>query len=445
MESRRDFPMGMTEKVGTEFVHHYMPNASRITQVGKLLWQPTVTGDTNIIGVSTDYLMRQPQTLQVDASGWGTVSWTGLSISVPADGLMQFLMHSTTGSPGTWKFRLTNANGNQITYEFRNSFMDLGQKTFQFWNPATDANLVLAGGSNQVITQTGDFFDGSLMTGMYMEFNPAVACSFYIDGLYTQTKIKPMICHTVDYSSNNVYTNFVPIWESKGWKAGFRVGGTDYNWNGYLTNLRLAQEKGFDIYNGSMTRQNPITTLEDTYKEMGLSTNRAKSLGFHNPILYSSGGNSLPQSVAHRKEVANAYGIKWCKAPNFYWKANVVGANGLDQPLYTYVTGGTSYQSMQEHIAGLEYIGAFIVYFWHECVNFYTYDVDGNITGLGSEATSRGLVAGDEFTTNSTASGGSVWTEAMQAIAEYLDPKVQAGDIDVVGITELDLIMRGLM
>ncbi len=445
IKRQRKYARLVKEKVGEEFVNHYMPDNERIIKHGEILWLPTDNGDGDIVGLSDDVVMSQAQSLKISASGWTTLSWSGLDINVPADGLMQLLMHISAGKMGTFSIKLTNANKNAIEYRFANSFYESGQKTIQLWNPSTDAHFVCGGSSNTRVSETGNFFDGSALSKIYLKWDNAfngAAKPIYLDGLYSQTKMKPMICHTVDVSNTNVYRNFCPIFKEKGWSAGLRL------WGGTFDSLcelsRTAWGDGFDIYNGSLTRLNPIKTEADTIQEMGVANNLIRWRGFPNPILYSSGGNSLPPKK-YKQRVAKEYGIKWCKAPDHFYSVNIIGVNGLDAPLYTYVTGQRSYNRMVEQVAGLEYVGGFIMYFWHECVDFYEYGEAGQITGLGVEASRRGLSAGDEMTTTSSASGGSVWTESIQAIADYLEPKVKAGSIDVVGISELNLIMRGLM
>ena len=239
--------------------------------------------------------------------------------------------------------------------------------------------------------------------------------------------------------------NFCPIWKEKGFGASLRVGGDSFYWTpSWLSMMKGAYLDGFDVYNGSNSRATlSSATIELTMKEMAVAQNRIRANGFTNPILFSTIGNQLPPHDV-RRAVAEACGIKWCKAPVGFHNVNLVGPNGIDDPTYTKVIGQRSYTDYVKYIEGTAEVGGYFMSYAHECVDFYTYDAQGIITGLGTEATSRGLVAGDELTTTSTSSGGAVWTEAMQALADYMKPLVDAGELKVVGITELDLIMRGL-
>lgn len=428
-------------------IRHPMPRLKHLKQIGQLIWSPdplvsvwhtTVTTPTNEVR-----MLQDP--VKIVMTGQSFLVYPGLNIQIPSNGLMQFLMHiNTPDYLGDFYIVLTNEGGYSYTTNYRqNAFQNNTQKTFQIWNPDTDANYVCAGANSYPSGDHVNFFSGSIITQIELRFNsPSGGTVLYIDGLYTQTKVTPMICDAPDISSNNVFENFVPLYKAYNWSASLRwmiVNGT-YQYSGYGN--AAAYLDGFDIFNGSATRATVITT-DDAEAELGETSKELILQGLDTPILYSSSGNHLP-SYSVLKPVADKYGIKLAKSPNAYHQYNPVGANGLDSPLRLNVTGRKSYQQLVDQTKGIMYVGGFIMYFWHECPKFYDYDASGVITGLSSYALAQGLVAGDELTVSSTASGGSVWYEAMVKICEFRKPFVDDGELLIVDASQLNAVLTGV-
>lgn len=460
-ESRNDFPQGLTSYHVTHgYLHHPMPARHRVTQYGAPIWTPDVAPasctleenfhcpykdtDTSFrAGYAADNLvamMRNPEPWVVrnigTVSGFKQATWDGLNIPVPADGLMQMLMYFS-GEATAIRVKLTDDSSGDIQYEYRNSTV-LGkcQNTLQLWNPATDANylfsdqLLSSDGSsdlnpntNIVVTDNSFDFTGNITKIQIILVNSGLNDEVILDGLYTQTKIKPMIGFLFDVSNNDVFTNFQPVWDANKWKATFRLGGTAANWSSYDAGLESAYDVGHSVSNGTLSREGTLDTTTDAdliRRELMLSCGRIKARGFSNPILVHSAGNSVPD-IDNRRTICGESGIRWMKSGDQMYEAGVVGANGFDEPLNLPVHTARSYQDMINHIAGIKYVGGFIFYYPHQCPT------------------------GGDLTTWSTASSSSVWKEAIDALAVDLLAEETAGNLDVVDITQFDLIMRGLL
>lgn len=421
-----------------------MPTRSRILSSGSVWFQPTSLSATGARSVdvysggafiaqnATDTL--KPVVMTCLTAGYIESVWTGLNLTVPADGLLQALIYlddyqNGAASPlgGTIDIKLTNASGNN-TYKFSSSAFKPGWNTLQLWNPATAADYVCNKTGVSYLSASA-FNYSAACTQISLTINSAALNSRVIfAGLFTQTKVKPMVCMTFDTSALDVFTNFVPAWKSRGLTAGLRAGGTSFyrTTPAYKAGLLSAMNDGFDICNGSWTRLNLNTsTAAGAFAaEVGLQQNWMSQNGLSRGAnLFSSAGNALPKASVYR-DILPKFGITLAKSGGGQGSATFFGPAGLDDPLALTAKGWGGMTAAQNQVQGLLQTGGILLWFGHNCPVY-----DGVSTRDGPSVTN----------------GGGMWAEDAAAVGDYLKALVDAGSIDVVSPSQLAAILDGTL
>lgn len=421
-----------------------MPKRSRILSSGSVWFQPTSLSATGARSVdvysggafiaqnATDTL--KPVVMTCLTAGYIESTWTSLNLTVPADGLLQALIYvddyqNGAASPlsGTIDIKLTNAGGNN-TYKFSSTAFKPGWNTLQLWNPAADANHVCNKSGVSYLSASA-FNYSAVCTQISLVVNSAALNSRVIfAGIFTQTKVKPMVCMTFDTSALDVFSNFVPAWKARGLTAGLRAGGTSFyrTTPEYIAGLKSAMADGFDVYNGSWTRLNlnTATTAADFAKEVGLQQNWMSRYGFQRGAnLFSSAGNASPKASIYR-DVFPKFGVSVAKGGGGQGSATFCGPAGFDDPLCLTVKGWGGMTAAQNQVQGLLQTGGILMWFAHDCP---VYDWVSPRDGP------------------SVTNGGGMWAEDAPLIADYLKTLVDAGSIDVVSPSQLAEILDGTL
>lgn len=419
-----------------------MPKRSRILSSGSVWFQPTALAATAARSVdvysggafvaqnATDTL--KPVVLTCLTAGYIESVWTGLNLAIPADGLLQALIYlddyqNGAASPlsGTIDIKLTNAGGTN-TYKFSSATFKPGWNTLQLWNPATDAHHVCnKNGVSYLSASTFNYASSCTQISMVVN-NAALNSRVILAGVFTQTKVKPMVCMTFDTSALDVFTNFVPVWKARGLSAGLRAGGTAFyrTTPEYKAGLLAAMSDGFDVYNGSWTRANlnTATTAAAFASEVGLQQNWMSRNGLSRGAnMFSSAGNALPKASVYR-DILPKFGVSLAKSGNGQGSASFFGPAGLDDPLALTAKGWGGMTAAQQQVHGLLQTGGILMWFAHDCPVY-----DGVSTRDGPSVTN----------------GGGMWAEDAPLIADYLKTLVDAGSIDVVSPSRLAAILDG--
>ena len=120
----------------TEQIEHMMPRAEHIIKRGKVLWYPsvapTLSGATvGIMGhnnssdplyIADEWRAINPNPHKVTFNAYSSVTYSGLSIQIPEDGLMQLLVNIGNGALKPFDIILTNENGSVHRTTYNNGF-----------------------------------------------------------------------------------------------------------------------------------------------------------------------------------------------------------------------------------------------------------------------------------------------------------------------------------
>lgn len=417
-----------------------MPRNERILSKGVQWFAPTAlsgtAGRTCVLDTTGAFVMQEQDSkpgviVNILTAGYNDIDYTGLNLALPSDGLLQALVwvdDYENGQPfvsaGSIAIQLTNSSGS-IGYTFAGSVFRPGWNTLQLWNPATDADYVCAKpGVSSVSSNTMSNWTLPV-TRVLMQFNNSqLNANIRFAGIWTQTKIKPMVCMTFDTSSQDIFTNFTPTWQAAGYYCVLRSGGTDFYrsaaWN---TSLLAAYNAGHDVNNGSWSRLNltQSTTPAQLAKEVGLQANYMQQRGYkRGATLFSSAGNALPKASVYR-DIFPKFGIKSAKGGQGFYRANLFGPAGLDDRYYFTVNGYPGITTALQQLAGIIYTGGLLMWFAHDCPT-------GRVT-IGSVPNTN---------------GGGIWAEDVPELISYLATRTSAGTIEVVTQSTIDNILDGL-
>ncbi len=415
-----------------------MPKNSRIMQKGVNLFSPTALSSTAARTVVLDttgaFLMQSEDDtkpgvlINCITSGFvGGMAW-GATMAMPSDGLTQALVwvadfeNGEAWSTGSMILQLTGASGN-VSYSFSATIFRPGWNTLQLWNPATAADAVCAKAGITSATVTGYNFTDTI-TSVGMTINNAVAgANIRFMGIWSQTKVKPMVCMTFDVAAQNVFTNFIPAWSAFGFAATLRSGGDGVyraaTWN---NPLQVAYGQGYDVNNGSWQRVNlnTSTTSAAFAREVGLQANYMQEQGYKfGSTLFSSAGNGLPKASIYR-DIFPKFGIKSAKSGGGLFVANFFGPAGLDDRYAIAAKGYPGITVAKAQIDGAIYTGSFVLWFGHDCPT--------GRPSVGSVPASN---------------GGGIYAEDVPELGAYLAPLIAAGSIEVVVPSQYDAILDG--
>lgn len=428
-------------------VKRLMPRNEYLQQLGANLFQPTALTGTAartvvmhaggaFVGASnagTDGA-GLANIAQIDfLGGWNSTTWTGLNIPMPSDKRLQFMLWSNvhdTESPNAYAggitLKITNASGT-FGWTYVSACFKKGWNTITLWDPASTSDLSLAQTGVSFVAAGNTLTNWTQpITSISIEWNGAPAGSqAMFAGVWSYTKLKPMVCMTFDTSNANVFTNFVPVWSAAGLSAGLRAGGDSYYRNDvtFRNGLAAAQALGFDVVNGSWSRATltdatPASTLA---YETGMQQNWNVSQGLRGGVLFSSKANQLASNKTCR-EVFPKFGVKLAKVGTAKNRVTPLGPFGLDDPYQIKALGFPSKTVALQQLASLVDTGGILLWFAHECP-----------IGAGSYSDS----------VQSNASGGSMWAEDAAYFATYLKDLQDQGLIQVVSPAQLIDILEG--
>lgn len=426
-------------------VKRCMPKNTRIIQKGAQWFKPPgLSGDSNrtvVVDTSGAFIVAEvdatPGVLMTClTAGYRTASYTGLNLVMPSDGLLQALMwvpdyENAEAWCNSIVIVLTGASGT-ATYTFAGTTLRPGWNTLQLWNPATAAHPVLDKTGVSTCSVSGYNFTDNITAISFSLSTAVIGAITRIAGIWTQTKVKPMLAVTFDTSDQRVFNNFLPVWDAAGFKCTLRSGGGDsYRSSTWNTPLRAAYANGHDVNNGSWSRVSltQSTTVAQMAREVGLHANYMQGQGFkRGATMFSTAGNAMPKATVYR-DVLPKFGLKSAKGGTGLNRCNVFGPAGLDDRYYIsaqrygYPDSGSAsgINAAKQQIDGIIYLGALLLWYAHDC------------------PTGRVSVGG-----YSTGNGGSIYAEDVPELTAYLAPLVAAGSIDVVTASQLDNILDGL-
>lgn len=420
----------------------YMPKLSRIIKSGEIWFAPTAISGTAVrtanLDTSASYLAQSnvaastPLLINNLTNGFTSLSWGSLNLAMPSDGLLQGLVWVDDYENGAAAFNslsvtITGASG-AVTYGYAiGSGLFPGWNTIQLWNPATPANAVCANtGVTWITANTGYNFTDPI-TAINVTLNtPTAGAVTRFAGLFTQTKVQPMAIMTFDTSAQDIFANFVPLWKSYGWSAGLRAGGADsYRSPTWSTPLKTALGLGMDVYNGSWSRIGSTTSTAAAVLsgEAGRQQNWASrnGLGRGGTLFSTLANSSAKQSVM--RTVFPALGIKTAKAGTAPYLATMIGPAGLDNRYNVKALGMQGITLMKAQVDGIIYTGGLLLWFGHECP----------------------IYGGTPPDSGSPGNGGGIYYEHAVLLAAYMAPSVAAGTLNVVGVTQMEMILDGLL
>ena len=420
-----------------------MPKNERLISKGVQWFAPTALSGTaarSVVLDTTDAFVLADQSTApgvivncLTAGFVGGMTWA-TNLAMPSDGLLQALFwvdDYENGQPwatGSLVVTLTGASGN-IAYTYAATTFRPGLNTLQLWNPATAANAVCSKtGVSTAVNSSYNFTDNITQVGITVN-NMTLNANLRFAGIWTQTKVKPMLAVTFDVSATDIFTNFIPAWQAAGYYCSLRSGGTDfYRSTTYNALLLAAYNAGHDVYNGSWTRLNltQSTTSAQLAKEVGLQANYMQQKGYkRGATLFSSAGNALPKASVYR-DIFPKFGIKSAKGGTGFNRANMFGPAGLDDRYYLTVqsygssaSGAGGINAAKEQIDGIIYTGGLLMWFMHDCP-----------TGRPSVGS---VPAGN---------GGGIYAEDVPEMIAYLQGKGTA--IEVVTQSTIDNVLDGL-
>jgi hypothetical protein len=421
-----------------------MPRNERILSKGVQWFAPTaLTGTaarTAVLDTTGAFIFAEQSTapgIIVNCLTAGRVAclYTGLNLVMPSDGLLQALVwcddfeNGQPWSTGSVQITLTGASGN-IQYTYASTVFKPGVNTLQLWNPATPADYVCSKTGVSTAVNSSYNFTGNITSLEIAVNSMTLNANMRFAGIWTQTKIKPMVAMTFDTSAQNIFTNFIPAWQAAGYHCTLRSGGTDsYRSSTWNTPLLAAYNAGHDVNNGSWTRLNltQSTTSAQFAVEVGLQANYMQQRGYkRGATLFSSAGNALPKASIYR-DILPKFGCKSAKGGTGFNRANFFGPAGLDDRYYLTVqsygaaaaTASTGINAAKEQIDGIIYTGGLLMWYAHDCPT--------------------GRVAVGDY---SPGNGGGIWAEDVPELIAYIQGKGTA--IEVVTQSTIDNVLDGL-
>lgn len=421
-------------------VQRFMPRAERILAAGSCLFSPTALGSTAARSVelysgARSLIQSETNTatgvlITILTAGYVSTGWSGLSIPTTTNGLLQAMVwvdNFDAGQPftsnGNIQITLTNAGGT-ITYTFAAGGFKPGWNTLQLWNPAGAANPICeVSGVSTVASNTGFTFGSPATSVGLIINNAALNAKIQFAGIWSQTRVKPMVMMTFDVSNANVFSNFLPAWDAAGLKTVLRCGGADsYRSNTWLAPLLTAYNNGHDVYNGSWSRAGltDATTAEALAREANLQHAYNARRGFtRGRELFSTAGNSGASTTTSRN-VFGKLGIRVAKYGTTHHRFAVFGPAGTDEPLRTPTRSYPGLTAALAEIEAIKATGGLLMWFAHDAP-----------TGQTAAAVPTG-------------NGGGIWAEEVPALASALANEVAAGNIDVVTASQYVRILDGM-
>lgn len=457
----------------TESYKHPMPSRSRITQFGSELFNPIGVTPRMVLNCTVEDHIGYPHlitTINNDSTPQVPcrrivptdvnckVRYDNLNIMMPADGLLQLPVYfpnvpiTTTmymivtlfqRGAGTNKV-LVNATGyydadvSTRRYTYTRFGLESGFNVLQLFNP-NNINHLSTGRAigmlfNEATGSSGAWNDANPIIGIEIEWkgmpatdidgNAVVGMKLPFGSLLTQTKMKPVIMMIPDTSNANIYDKLVPIFKAKGLPLTLRWGGTNGSRRQLLTKFLANQD--IDHYDGSFSRLAVVgedTDFATFLPEAVLGQGFVSRYGHHRgAILYSGAGNSIP-SKAVAQRVFKETGHKFSKAGTRQAMITPLTPFGIANPYGMPALGYRGFNKALEDINVVKTFGGILIWFVHECVDFAN-----RLPGDASHVL---------YVDRPNNSGGGIYTEDAQALAEYLAAGVANGEYDVMSISQL--------
>lgn len=469
---------------------------SRVLTDPTFWWTPAAPNTISATGTSAADTSRilhraSARTFTQVSAGFLNITYSGLNLAMPSNGLLVvpvFLEdYTSAGYSPVMLIVLTNASGS-ITYKYAGTALKPGWNLLPIWNPATDANAAMLRPTLcEVNANTGFNFAQNVTQIQFQPTSFAAGSTWSLAAVETMSKIKPVAVLTNDVTDTSTYTVFTPLLEAAGFRAGIRLGGfSDSSYtSGNISSLRAAYDNGHDVYNGSWSRTSLTdSTTDDVFAAEVLGChNRAVSLGFGRGLTwFSTTGNSLP-SPQIRRGIAPMLGMKVLKGPGGS-PVNVCSAMGVDDPLHITATGiggfsnttgtgtsGTNQLTIASPSAvkiGRSITGAGIpagtvitqmVGSVATLSNNLTQDLTATAVQISDSYYSQSLLVAallytggvlvwfcHEFIAAANAqSSTSFTTEDFTSLVALLKTHSDAGNLEVVTPSQLDLIMEGAL
>jgi len=196
-----------------------MPKNDRLISKGSQWFSPTALSgtaartcvlDTTGAFVAGDVSTAPGVIINCLTAGFvGSLGWT-VNLPMPSDGLLQALVwvddfeNGQPWSTGSLVITLTGASGN-IAYTYAATVFKPGWNTLQLWNPATAADAVCSKTGVSTAVNSGYNFTGNITSVGMTVNNMQLNANMRFAGIWTQTKVKPMVAMTFDTSAQNIF------------------------------------------------------------------------------------------------------------------------------------------------------------------------------------------------------------------------------------------------
>jgi len=364
------------------------PHPSRIIDPGGVRLfafnQATPAPNANAtVALGADYINRMPtgQVLTCSTAGSISATYTGLNITAgsydPAKNYVMTLFNGSAGGNSGFSLSLTGAGGKSQAWSISGTGLRPGWNTIFLCSPtntvAQGAGTPAGYGSQPGVVQVGASGGGGLagttITGIQVTFfNQAVGDFMVLDSIETATRVKPAVVFTFDQSPTdpgNLMASVIPMFQARGLVGSCRY--HSLNDKAAPANCRQALAAGWDIVNGTLTRQTPVTTVAAVLKEYGQNQNEMSALGLGKSYWANPPGNNTNSDTELCKTAFRQLGIKYSKGVSH----NVVysGVQGLSNP---YSLGTVSLNTVAQTVAqSTSYMdsavaaGAHLIYFQH--------------------------------------------------------------------------------
>ena len=341
----------------------YTPHPDRIKRLGgTALYNfsaavPTVTNGT--AALSADYAYRNRQSYALTANGAGNMSaaWT---VSLPAgsynpDTHYVLAIYNGGGTTSGFSISLNGAGGRSQSWSISGGGFRPGWNLIFLCSPtdfvARGLTTAAGYGNQNGVVNVGTSGAGGLANNAITSisisfFGPANGVVHYVDCIELSTVVKPMVCWTWDQSYTDVDPNtsvanpflntVVPAFAQAGVVGGVRFHGAIDNSTQGMSNVNAALDAGWEPYNGTLTRQTPVTAAADMYWQYGVNEHDARSLGVPASRLGSPPGNNSSSDSILGLATLPKIGIDFSKGVSH--SAIVSGVMGHSNPLSLGVT-----------------------------------------------------------------------------------------------------------
>lgn len=327
------------------------PKQSRVLSAGGVRLfafnQATPTPNANAsVALGANYINRMAtgQVLTCTTAGAISATYSGLNITAgsydPAKHYILSLFNGSAGANSGFSLSLTGAAGKSQSWTISGTGLRPGWNNIFLCSP-TDTVAQGVGTPSGYGSQTGVVqvnapgsggMGSTAITGISINFfSQAIGDFMVLDSIETATKVRPTIVFTYDQSPSdpgNLFAQVVPTFTARGLVGTCRY--HSLNDKAATANCLQALTAGWDIVNGTFTRQATVSTAADVLKEYGLNQNEMSGFGFGKSVWANPPGNNSSSDTELCKAAFRQMGIKYSKGVSH----NLVyhGVQGLSNP-----------------------------------------------------------------------------------------------------------------